>query len=94
MIFVYNLCPASRKCQYLTSGFERCDGAQVCLLLEGGHGLKLNSRCQNASASVQSFNLLSTVKLLLGIAIVLLIFRMKINVIKNSFRIKSKRLQK
>ena len=33
MIFVYNLCPASRKCQYLTSGFERCDGAQVRLLL-------------------------------------------------------------
>ena len=32
MIFVYNLCPASRKCQYLTSGFERCDGAQVRLL--------------------------------------------------------------
>ena len=33
MIFVYNLCPASRKCQYLTSGFERCDGAQVRLLI-------------------------------------------------------------
>ena len=43
MIFVYNLCPASRKCQYLTSGFERCDGAQVRLLLIVNHEEQLES---------------------------------------------------
>ena len=32
MIFVYNPCSASRKCQYLTTRFERCDGAQVRVL--------------------------------------------------------------
>ena len=33
MIFVYNSCFASRKCQYPTTGFECCDKAQVRLLV-------------------------------------------------------------